>query len=105
TYRDQMVTVARGQRIPRDDILRALVRVQYRRNDTAFERGVFRVRGDTVEIFPAYEEQAVRIELWGDEVERISKINPLTGDTIAQLDQVAVYPAKHFVTQRPTIER
>ena len=57
--------------------------IQYSRNDVAFERGTFRVRGDTVEIFPAYEEQAVRVELWGDEIERISKINPLTGETIA----------------------
>src|SRR5437762_9270195 len=104
-YREQMVTVAKGQRIPRDDILRSLVMIQYHRNDLSFERGTFRVRGDTVEIFPAYEEQAVRVELWGDEVERISKINPLTGETIAALDRAAIYPAKHFVTQRPTLER
>ncbi len=67
--------------------------------------GTFRVRGDTVEIFPAYEEQAVRIEMWGDEIERISKIEPLTGDTIANLDRTAIYPAKHFITNRPTLER
>ena len=79
---------------------RELVRIQYGRNDVAFEQGTFRVRGDTVEIFPAYDEQAIRIELWGDEVERISKINPLTGETIAQLEQCAIYPAKHFVTER-----
>ena len=78
------------------------MRIQYR-NDVAFERGTFRVRGDTVEIFPAYEEQGVRIEMWGDEVERISKINPLTGETIAALERAAIYPAKHFVTQRPTL--
>jgi excinuclease ABC subunit B len=71
----------------------------------AFEQGTFRVRGDSIEIFPAYAEQAIRIELWGDEVERISKINPLTGDSIAQLEQCAIYPAKHFVTERPKIER
>ena len=104
-YREQMVTITRGQRIPRDDILRALVMIQYHRNDVSFERGTFRVRGDTVEILPAYEEQGVRVELWGDEVERISKINPLTGETIAALDRAAIYPAKHFVTQRPTLER
>src|SRR5687768_8119154 len=75
TYRETMVTVAKGEKISRDDLLRALVRIQYNRNDVSFERGTFRVRGDTVEIFPAYEEQGVRIELWGDEVERISKIN------------------------------
>src|SRR5215208_2817702 len=104
-YRAQMVTITKGQKVPRDDILRSLVMIQYHRNDIAFERGTFRVRGDTVEIFPAYEEQAVRIEMWGDEIERISKINPLTGDTIANLDKAAIYPAKHFVTSRPTIER
>src|SRR5213082_1972606 len=104
-YREQMVTLERGQRIERDEILRSLVKIQYSRNDVAFERGTFRVRGDTVEIFPAYEEQGVRVEMWGDEVERISKINVLTGETIASLDRAAVYPAKHFVTQRTTLER
>jgi excinuclease ABC subunit B len=105
SYREQMVTLKKGQKIPRDDILRALVKIQYSRNDMGLERGTFRVRGDTVEILPAYEEQGVRVEMWGDEIERISKINPLTGDTIANLDKTAVYPAKHFVTSRPTIER
>jgi excinuclease ABC subunit B len=104
-YREQMVQLARGQKIPRDDILRSLVKIQYSRNDVALERGTFRVRGDTVEILPAYEEQGVRVEMWGDEIERISKINPLTGDTIANLEKAAIYPAKHFVTSRPTIER
>jgi excinuclease ABC subunit B len=104
-YREQMVTLPKGQRIARDEILRSLVKIQYGRNDVAFERGTFRVRGDTVEIFPAYEEQGVRVEMWGDEVERISKINVLTGETIASLERTAVYPAKHFVTNRPTLER
>lgn len=104
-YRAQMVTIEKGQKVPRDEILRSLVMIQYHRNDISFERGTFRVRGDTVEILPAYEEQGVRVELWGDEVERISKINPLTGETIASLDRAAIYPAKHFVTQRPTLER
>ena len=105
SYREQMVTLTQGQKVNRDDILRSLVRIQYNRNDVAFERGTFRVRGDTVEIFPAYEEQGVRVELWGDEVERISKINVLTGETITTLERAAIYPAKHFVTQRPTLER
>ncbi|HEY3288165.1 MAG TPA: excinuclease ABC subunit UvrB [Gemmatimonadaceae bacterium] len=104
-YREQMVHLKTGQTIARDEILRGLVKIQYGRNDVAFERGTFRVRGDTVEIFPAYEEQAVRVELWGDVVERISKINPLTGETITPLTRTAVYPAKHFVTSRPTLER
>jgi len=105
SYREQMVTLTRGQKIPRDDILRSLVKIQYSRNDMGLERGTFRVRGDTVEILPAYEEQGVRVEMWGDEIERISKINPLTGDTIANLEKAAIYPAKHFVTSRPRIER
>ena len=104
-YRKLMVTVTRGEQRGRDEVLAELVRIQYGRNDVAFEQGTFRVRGDSVEIFPAYAEQAIRIEFWGDEVERISKINPLTGDTIAQLNQCAIYPAKHFVTERAKIER
>src|SRR5512142_1600046 len=105
SYREQMVTLTKGQKTDRDEILRSLVRIQYGRNDVSFERGTFRVRGDTVEIFPAYEEQGVRVEMWGNEIERISKINVLTGETIAVLERAAVYPAKHFVTQRPTLER
>jgi excinuclease ABC subunit B len=104
-YRKLMVTVERGEQRGRDAILSELVRIQYGRNDASFEQGTFRVRGDSIEIFPAYAEQAIRVELWGDEVERISKINPLTGDTIAQLERAAIYPAKHFVTERPKIER
>ncbi|HEY7480669.1 MAG TPA: excinuclease ABC subunit UvrB [Gemmatimonadales bacterium] len=104
-YRKLMVTVRRGEQRGRDDVLSELVRIHYGRNDVAFEQGTFRVRGDCVEIFPAYAEQAIRVEFWGDEVERISKINPLTGETIAQIDQCAIYPAKHFVTERPKIER
>ncbi len=104
-YKAQMVTLTRGQKVARDDVLRALVKIQYGRNDVAFERGTFRVRGDTVEIFPAYEEQAVRVELWGDEIEKITKIDPLTGHKIAELERTAVYPAKHFITTRPLLER
>jgi len=103
-YRSLMVVLETGQEIPRDRILEELVRIQYARGDYDFEPGRFRVRGDVIEIFPAYEEQAVRIELWGDEVERISKIDPLRGTTIASLDRAAIYPAKHFVTTRPQLE-
>jgi excinuclease ABC subunit B len=103
-YRSLMVVLETGQEIPRDRILEELVRIQYARGDYDFEPGRFRVRGDVIEIFPAYEEQAVRIELWGDEVERISKIDPLRGTTIATLDRAAIYPAKHFVTTRPQLE-
>jgi excinuclease ABC subunit B len=104
-YRNLITAVAVGEQRGRDSILADLVRIHYQRNDLAFEPGTFRVRGDTIEVFPAYDEVAVRIELWGDEVERISKVNPLTGAVIQQLDRCAIYPAKHFVTQRPTIER
>jgi excinuclease ABC subunit B len=105
TYRSMMFTLATGEERGRDAILEDLVAIQYMRNDVSFEPGTFRVRGDTIEIYPAYEEQAVRVELWGDRIERISKIEPLTGNTIAQLSQCAIYPAKHFVTERPAIER
>jgi len=104
-YRQRLVTAAVGDERGRDALLEELVGVQYQRNDAAFERGAFRVRGDTVEVFPAYDEQAVRIEFWGDTVERITKIDPLTGDTITELARAAVYPATHFVTERPTVER
>jgi excinuclease ABC subunit B len=103
-YRELMVILETGQKIAREQILEELVRIQYRRDDIGFERGRFRVRGDVVEVFPAYEEQAVRIELWGDEVERISKIDPLRGTTVSTLERAAIYPAKHFVTTRPRIE-
>ena len=104
-YAELMVTAERGQQRGRDTLLADLVAVQYQRNDVSFERGTFRVRGDTVEIFPAYDEQAVRIEFWGDEIERIAKIDPLTGTVIVELERCAIYPATHFVTQRATIER
>jgi excinuclease ABC subunit B len=103
-YRQLMTTVTVGEERPRDAILEDLVRIQYRRNDVGFERGTFRVRGDCVEVFPAYEEQAVRIELWGDCVERVTKIDPLTGRAIAELDRCAVYPASHYVVRRPALE-
>jgi excinuclease ABC subunit B len=104
-YRALMVTVDVGTERPRDAILEELVAIQYNRNDVGFERGTFRVRGDTIEIYPAYEEQAVRIELWGDTVERITKIDPLTGNAITALNRCAIYPATHFVTRRPAVER
>ncbi len=104
-YRKLLVTAARGEERGRDALLADLVRIQYGRNDVAFDQGTFRVRGDTVEIFPAYAEQAIRVEFWGDQIERIAKIDPLTGRSLAVLDRCAIYPAKHFVTQRATIER
>ncbi|MEO8448794.1 MAG: excinuclease ABC subunit UvrB [Gemmatimonadota bacterium] len=105
TYRSMMFALATGENKGRDAILGDLVAIQYQRNDASFEPGTFRVRGDTIEIFPSYDEVAVRVELWGDKIERISKVHPLTGKTIQVLEQCAIYPAKHYVTDRPTIER
>jgi excinuclease ABC subunit B len=104
-YRELMLHLAVGEERSRREILRGLVAIQYKRNDHAFERGTFRVRGDTVEVFPAYEEQGVRVELWGDEVERITRFDPLTGEIIASLERAAIYPASHYVTRRSTIEQ
>jgi len=104
-YRELMLVLETGQRITRRDVLQGLVRIQYARNDIEFTRGTFRVRGDVVEVFPAYEEQAVRIELFGDEIERITRFDPLTGKSITRMERTAIYPATHFVTQRSTVER
>ncbi|HEV2972188.1 MAG TPA: excinuclease ABC subunit UvrB [Pirellulales bacterium] len=96
-YRAMMVGLRRGQQIDRDEMLRKLVDVQYERNDIDFQRGKFRVRGDCVELWPSYEEYALRIEFWGDEVEQLSIINPTSGETIEKQEQLFIYPAKHFV--------
>jgi len=96
-YKEMMVGLMRGQQIDRDSMLMKFIDIQYERNDVSFERGRFRVRGDCIELWPAYEEFAYRIELWGDEVESLSFINPTSGETISQEEQLFVYPAKHFV--------
>ncbi len=103
-YRELMLHLTVGEEKSRREILKGLVAIQYARNDYLFERGTFRVRGDTIEIFPAYDEQGVRVELWGDEVERITRFEPLTGEIIANLDRTAIYPASHYVTRRSTIQ-
>jgi excinuclease ABC subunit B len=96
-YKAMMVGLRVGQQVDRDDMLARLVDIQYDRNDTDPQRGKFRVRGDCVEIWPSYEEFAYRIEFWGDEIERLSIINPTSGETIAPHEQMYIYPAKHFV--------
>jgi excinuclease ABC subunit B len=93
-----VVELATGEHHRRETLLRHLVSIYYDRNDMVLERGRFRVRGDTLEIMPAYEEIAYRIGFWGDEIERISKIDPLTGEVLAELDSLKIFPAKHFVT-------
>ncbi|MEE8550460.1 MAG: excinuclease ABC subunit UvrB [Gemmatimonadota bacterium] len=104
-YKELLVLLERGQTISRESILAALVDIQYSRNDLEFRRGKFRVRGDVVEVYPAYEEQAVRIELWGDEVDRLTKIDPLTGEAIAELERAAIYPATHYAIAQPTLDK
>jgi len=97
-YRSFVTTVKKGEKCNRDKLVRRLVDMQYKRNDFDFTRSRFRIRGDTLEIQPAYDEIAVRIELWGDEIERIAEVDPLTGELSAERDSVDIYPAKHFVT-------
>ena len=105
-YFDMLVFLERGERVDRDRLLRKLVDIQYERNDYDFHRGTFRVRGDVVEIFPAYEEaRALRIELFGDEIDQITEIDPLRGKALRQLDKVAIYPASHYVTKPDQLKR
>jgi excinuclease ABC subunit B len=102
-YKAMMVRVVKGEIIDRDSMLLKLVDIQYQRNDVAFERGTFRVRGDVVEVWPASEEYAFRIELFGDEVDSLAIINPTSGETLKLLDDLYIYPAKHFVTPEERI--
>ncbi|MDG6004552.1 MAG: excinuclease ABC subunit UvrB [Candidatus Brocadia sp.] len=96
-YQEMYVHLGKGDSIERNKLLRSLIDIQYERNDIQFIRGTLRVRGDVVEVFPAYEEFAYRIEFFGDEVDRISIINPTTGNTVQEVKEISVYPAKHFV--------
>jgi excinuclease ABC subunit B len=98
-YKKMMVLLEVGQKRPRNELLRELIEIHYNRNDIDFARGTFRVRGDTVEVIPAYEDTALRIELFGDEIETISVIDPLTGEVRQTKTRAAIYPAKHFVTR------
>jgi excinuclease ABC subunit B len=102
-YKAMMVRVVKGDILDRDALLLKLVDIQYQRNDTAFERGKFRVRGDVIEVWPASEEYAFRIELFGDEVDALAIINPTSGETLRGLDDLYIYPAKHFVTPEERI--
>ena len=99
-YYGMLLPLQLGQRIPREQILRKLVEIQYERNDTDFSRGTFRVRGDVVEVYPSYEEQALRIELFGDDVDALTTFDPLTGKSGRKHDKVAIYPKSHFVAPR-----
>ena len=103
-YRKQLLFLETGAHLDRDEVIRTLISIHYNRNDIDFSRGNFRVRGDTIELIPAYRETALRLEFFGDELERITEIDPLTGEIITERDRVAIYPAKHFVTSKPTLE-
>ncbi|PKL34048.1 MAG: excinuclease ABC subunit B [Spirochaetae bacterium HGW-Spirochaetae-10] len=103
-YRDSMVIFDRGLTVDRNEIMRRLIHIQYMRNDVAFGRGTFRVRGDTLEIFPAYRQEAVRVEWFGDEIESLSFIDPVTGRVLDRMDRIILYPAKHFITSPPRLK-
>ena len=105
-YYGMLISLEEGQELDRNALLKRLVEIQYQRNDVDFHRGSFRVRGDTVEIFPAYEEdRAIRVEFFGDEIEAISEIDPIRGKLIDRLPRTAIFPASHYVATRPTLER
>src|SRR5215510_9678298 len=104
-YYGMLLQLERGQKVSREEILRKLVEIQYERNDIDFARGAFRVRGDVVDIYPSYEEQAVRIELFGDEVDELISFDPLTGAVVKRHDKIAIYPKTHFVAPRERTKR
>jgi excinuclease ABC subunit B len=106
TYEGLLIEIVKGEELRRDELLRRLVDIQYERNDTDFHRGTFRVRGDVVEIFPAYEEAlAIRVEFFGDEVDGISEVDPLRGRVLGSIDKYSVYPGSHYVTPRQVLNR
>lgn len=104
-YVDRMVRLRVGQNIDREQILRSFVQIQYTRNDLSFTRGTFRVRGDTIEVFPVYEEHPVRIEMFGDDIERVMTLHPITGEILSQDEEVYVFPATHYVAGPERMER
>ena len=104
-YEGQLLRLVRGVAFPLDESIKRLVNIQYDRNEVNLTRGTFRVRGDTLEVFPTYEETIVRIEYWGDEVERISRMNPITGEVIEEMNEAWVYPATHYVTSKEILEQ
>jgi len=104
-YVDRMVRLRVGEEIERNALLRRFVDVQYKRNDMAFERGTFRVRGDTIEIIPMYEELAIRIEMFGDEIEKLTTLHPLTGEIIREEEEIFIFPATHYAAGPETMKR
>ncbi|MBN2226775.1 MAG: excinuclease ABC subunit UvrB [candidate division Zixibacteria bacterium] len=104
-YKEQLLFLETGQEVERNSLIRSLIDIHYNRNDIDFSRGNFRVRGDVVELIPAYQETAVRIELFGDEIEKITELDPLTGEILTGRQKIAIYPAKHFVTSHPQLQK
>src|SRR5437868_8505519 len=104
-YHGMLLLLEKGQRISRQDVLRRLVEIQYERNDIDFRRGTFRVRGDVIEVFPSYEDSAYRIEMWGDQIESLSQIDPLFGQVKRTLDRLPIYPRTHYVMPADQRER
>jgi len=104
-YQGLLLFLEKGQKVKRGDLLARLVNIHYSRNDIDFKRGCFRVRGEIIEIFPAYKETAFRVDFFGDEIQRISEVDPLNGEVLEDVDKVAIYPAKHFVTTEDKIEK
>ena len=104
-YKEQLLFLEKGQEVERNGLIRSLIDIHYNRNDIDFSRGNFRVRGDVIELIPAYQETAIRVELYGDEIDRITELDPLTGEVLAERNKIAIYPAKHFVTSHPQLRR
>ena len=105
SYQNMSLTLARGEVRDRDDIMRSMIQLQYTRNEIGFERGTFRARGDTLEIIPAYEEKVIRLEFFGDVIDRIAILDPITGHPIREVDDIHIYPASHFVTPTERLEQ
>src|SRR5207247_9534085 len=104
-YMGQVLRLHKGVAIDRDFAITRLVKIMYERNQVNFVRGKFRVQGDTLEVFPAYEETAIRVEFWGDDVERITRFDPLTGEVLGELSEVWIYPATHYVASDQRMQR
>ncbi|MDP8265575.1 MAG: excinuclease ABC subunit UvrB [Candidatus Aceula meridiana] len=104
-YKEQLLCLTKGQVIDRDEALHQLLNIQYERNDYDFKRGTFRVRGDVVEIFPAYRKDAIRVQFFDDQIEKVSQIDPISAKEICTFEKIAIYPAKHFIMSPDTVEK
>ncbi|MDD4953763.1 MAG: excinuclease ABC subunit UvrB [Candidatus Omnitrophica bacterium] len=103
-YTELLVFLQKGQEVERDDLIRQFIRIQYERNDYEFIRGRLRVRGDTIEVFPSYREDALRVQLSADKIDKITRINPVSGEVLDELEKIAIYPAKHFIISQDRVE-